>query len=529
MAFVRLISRLDDLSEYVRTISVASDIGIKILGAASQSAEHFRIADVTNATIHLNVDSNGDVGIGATPSSSNLEVTRTRTDTSGTRRGIFCNLTLTPASDSSCSFRGLGCNITLTGSANLTGNCYGVLGSATNNGSGTITNLYGGSFTAIVSNGGAATTAYGVFGVVQMSAVASTISGAIGGQFQITNLISGGVITAGLGVSVAAPSISAGAAITTLEGVRVNNQGATGVTTSYGIRVRNQTGATTSHAIFSEGGQSTLQTGADAIKALLLKANSGTQTATLFEAQDSGAVSRVTIGSLSTVADHTLALRAITSQTGKLISFQNAAGTEIGSVTTVATFNTGSIRAVNSSGIGSGVTSSATGDVVLFLKGANGQTANLLTGIDTNSNVNAFITATGAGGFKPRDAATATIVTGLTIGHNSSGTPTTAYGAQVQYVLKSSTTEDQAVAEESVEWATATDASRKGRFKINVYDTAVRECFRAEASGTAAMVGFLGAAAVVRQTLSAAGSDAATTQTLANSIRTALLNYGLGV
>lgn len=49
-----------------------------------------------------------------------------------------------------------------------------------------------------------------------------------------------------------------------------------------------------------------------------------------------------------------------------------------------------------------------------------------------------------------------------------------------------------------VTWATATDASRKARIVYNAYDTAARECFRIEASGTAAMMGFFGASAVVK-------------------------------
>ena len=42
-------------------------------------------------------------------------------------------------------------------------------------------------------------------------------------------------------------------------------------------------------------------------------------------------------------------------------------------------------------------------------------------------------------------------------------------------------------------------------------------------------IGFFGAASVVKQTVAAAATDAATTQTLVNSIRTALINYGLAV
>ncbi len=48
-------------------------------------------------------------------------------------------------------------------------------------------------------------------------------------------------------------------------------------------------------------------------------------------------------------------------------------------------------------------------------------------------------------------------------------------------------------------WATSTDATRKARLLLRVWDTAAREGLRIEASGTAPMIGFLGAAAVVQQ------------------------------
>ena len=47
-------------------------------------------------------------------------------------------------------------------------------------------------------------------------------------------------------------------------------------------------------------------------------------------------------------------------------------------------------------------------------------------------------------------------------------------------------------------WADSTDATRKGRVTLSAYDTAARECLRAEASGTAAMLGLYGTAAVVQ-------------------------------
>jgi hypothetical protein len=52
---------------------------------------------------------------------------------------------------------------------------------------------------------------------------------------------------------------------------------------------------------------------------------------------------------------------------------------------------------------------------------------------------------------------------------------------------------------------------------------------RIDTSGTAALLGFFGQAAVVRQTVPVAATDAATVQTLVNALRTALVNLGLCV
>lgn len=128
-----------------------------------------------------------------------------------------------------------------------------------------------------------------------------------------------------------------------------------------------------------------------------------------------------------------------------------------------------------------------------------------------------------------RDAGTTTITDGLTLGHQSTGTPAAGLGIGIQLNINSSTTADQSAARLTAEWVVATHASRTARATLNVFDTATREGLRVEASGSAPMIGFLGAAAVVRQTLAAAATDAATTQTLANSLRTALITLGLGV
>lgn len=65
---------------------------------------------------------------------------------------------------------------------------------------------------------------------------------------------------------------------------------------------------------------------------------------------------------------------------------------------------------------------------------------------------------------------------------------------------------------------------------LKTYETSLsawQEPWRGQASASGATIGFLGATPLVRQTLPAAATDAATTQSLANALRTALINFGL--
>jgi hypothetical protein len=94
-----------------------------------------------------------------------------------------------------------------------------------------------------------------------------------------------------------------------------------------------------------------------------------------------------------------------------------------------------------------------------------------------------------------------------------------------------STTQDREVMSAVSTLATTTDASRKGRHIWSIYDTAAREFMRAEASGTAPMMGFFGAAAVVRQVGASTAGIAAITDANAKAavqaLQTALANLGL--
>jgi hypothetical protein len=76
----------------------------------------------------------------------------------------------------------------------------------------------------------------------------------------------------------------------------------------------------------------------------------------------------------------------------------------------------------------------------------------------------------------------------------------------VVWVGHSTTTNSREMSSQTHTWVDSTDASRKSRVVYNVYDTAAREAFRTEASGTVAMVGFFGATAVVRPATGGAAS-----------------------
>lgn len=126
------------------------------------------------------------------------------------------------------------------------------------------------------------------------------------------------------------------------------------------------------------------------------------------------------------------------------------------------------------------------------------------------------------------DALTATIADALVIDHQTSGTPAAGFGSRILFTGETSTTAGREIAFLEAWWANATDATRMGLFTLQCSDaTTHREVLRGESNGSAAAIGFLGAAAVVRQTLPAAASDPTTTQTLANSLRTILINLGL--
>jgi hypothetical protein len=134
---------------------------------------------------------------------------------------------------------------------------------------------------------------------------------------------------------------------------------------------------------------------------------------------------------------------------------------------------------------------------------AAGNTAGADLVLDTASA--RFRIGTGAAEYTPLTVSSATQAT-LTSCPTSSviGAAVRGVASQSAVLLqlqgRSSTTDGREQADFDTAWADSTDATRKARFVLRAWDTAAREVMRGEASGTAPMVGFLGANAVVRPT-----------------------------
>jgi hypothetical protein len=140
------------------------------------------------------------------------------------------------------------------------------------------------------------------------------------------------------------------------------------------------------------------------------------------------------------------------------------------------------------------------------------------------------------------DAVTAGVTNALFIRHVSTGTPAANFGLATYWQLETSTHVMNSALQLNVQWATATNGSQKARANFFIHDTAARLALTMEGSGSAPMIGFLGAAAITRPAVGAAApaggtgvaaggwSSAANRDTaiaVINAIRTAGINLGL--
>lgn len=114
------------------------------------------------------------------------------------------------------------------------------------------------------------------------------------------------------------------------------------------------------------------------------------------------------------------------------------------------------------------------------------------------------------------------------VSHVTSGTPGVGFGVAIDWLLQSSTTNDQIACKLIADWIDGTHATRKARFSIQPYDTAPRPTLICQASGSAAMIGFLGANPIVRQAhIVDADGNLADITTKFNTLLGYLETYGL--
>jgi hypothetical protein len=96
------------------------------------------------------------------------------------------------------------------------------------------------------------------------------------------------------------------------------------------------------------------------------------------------------------------------------------------------------------------------------------------------------------------DAATGTVTTTVTIGHNKSDSPANGFGAAVRFVLQSTGQENRNAGLITVAWVDATDSSRKAKLALAASDSAGdREGIRVEADGSQALLAFFGGGTAV--------------------------------
>lgn len=190
----------------------------------------------------------------------------------------------------------------------------------------------------------------------------------------------------------------------------------------------------------------------------------------------------------------------------------DSAGQYLGTSATVGIkFNGGNIEGFNqSSTSNTDIHINPAQGAIYAIGNTGGSVQRMILGVDTGT-PNGVLEVVAANNY----SGTVAVIDLLTLTYNSTGTPAAGYGLNIPLRLKSSTTSSQNAAGISVEWVVATHASRTARSKWVVYDTAVREAIRIEASGSAAMIGLFGVSAVIQP---ASANQAAVATTAATNV-----------
>lgn len=126
------------------------------------------------------------------------------------------------------------------------------------------------------------------------------------------------------------------------------------------------------------------------------------------------------------------------------------------------------------------------------------------------------------------DAITTGTSNTLILSHHSTGAVGNNFGSDFFTIMHTTGNTDRAAHLQRTIWPTAADATRKARTDFFIYDTLPRLALRLEANGTVAMLGFLGASAVIRQVITGVRTGTlAQLQTVMLNLLTGLQNFGL--
>ena len=119
------------------------------------------------------------------------------------------------------------------------------------------------------------------------------------------------------------------------------------------------------------------------------------------------------------------------------------------------------------------------------------QSANIFQATNSAGATHLHVTGGGITGCTVRTANTNTSATALTLTHVTSATPAASFGVNMQSYLTSSTGATRQVGMQLMDWANATDASYRSRFRLFVYDvTTSREAMRVESDGLNPLIAF---------------------------------------
>jgi hypothetical protein len=109
----------------------------------------------------------------------------------------------------------------------------------------------------------------------------------------------------------------------------------------------------------------------------------------------------------------------------------------------------------------------------------------------------------------------------LFLRHNTSGTPSAGFGAQIHFQLESSTNENRDAASIVALWDTTTDASRRGALVFYPRDaSAAREALKLGTNGSLATVAFYGVTPTTRQNVTGSKAGNAALANLINALAT---------